>query len=131
MLVTILAAVISGIIGFTGAALLAVFGQWDHLSYRRVAKKRLREALLDTRFEWRKFETLCRIAGSEDREQVRNWLVSLGARQSGDGRDIWTLQRKEELILSEDQRVEPTEGEADGLVLPVRTSDACRDSAAH
>jgi hypothetical protein len=89
---------------FLGDLPLELFREWRGGRTAARAKQRLREALLAPQFEWRKFETLCRIAGSTDEQQVRTWLIEIGARQSGDDQAIWTLKKRDETILSEGER---------------------------
>ena len=59
-------------------------------------KELLKEMLLDERFEWRKFETLKHVIGSDD-DTTKRLLLEIGARASEDGQNLWGLKSRNPL----------------------------------
>src|SRR4051812_42356624 len=100
MLVAVVSAVIGAFAGVVATRFAGHIPVGDLRDRRRsrIAKKKLTGALLDDRWDWRSLKTLCRVAGTTDEQQVRDWLMEIGARQSGDGQPIWTLKMREEIV---------------------------------
>ena len=87
--------IVTAIAGFLGGAGLDLFRHRDEWGYATAAKRQLKSALSETDQEWRTFERLSHIAGSPDDQQLRKWLIQIGARRSGDGQDLWTMRVEE------------------------------------
>ena len=59
-------------------------------------KRLLLEMLDDSKFEWRRLDTLMHIIGA-DEETTKRLLLAVGARASEDGQDLWALLKRKPL----------------------------------
>lgn len=93
--------VLVALIGFAGVvvgALVNVLTAYVTLRMRReqqtkldkLRQKLLKTMLDDSKFTWRRLDTLKHVAGADDATTVR-LLLDLGARASEDGQDLWGL----------------------------------------
>jgi len=99
-----LSVAIIGLIGVFVGSVISVVGTLllHHLQEKAKAKSDeprkslLRDMLRDTRFDWRKIETLSHVIGA-DEETTKALLIQIGARASEDGTGVWGLLEKHPL----------------------------------